>query len=125
MNNVRDITGAPQVDAIARLLLLLSQVKLAPQRIPAVRETVAQVGDWDALVEIACRKFVAPYCHQHLLAHASDLVPARALERLGVLARTSIMSVLRLQAALTKFHRDCVVATGARYAKDQGHAQLQ
>lgn len=85
-----------------------------------MRETAAHVDDWEAFTEIAARKFIAPYCHQHLLAHAEDLVPAATLDRLGALARASIMSVLRLQAAQSKFHSDCIVPARAQYAYIKG-----
>lgn len=120
MKSVGDHTETPRSDSIARLLLLLSQVKLDPARVPALRENAAQIGDWDTFTAIAARKFIVPYCHQHLIAHASDLVPPATLRKLESLARASIMSVLQLQAAQTRFHTRCVEPTGAQYAYIKG-----
>lgn len=107
-------------DATARLLILASRIDLDSAQAEAFRKCALEISDWSEFTDIARRKFVLPFAVEHLRTHASDLIPAPALDIMQQHAKSSVMSVLQMISAQTAFHSSCVAPLGIDYAYLKG-----
>lgn len=110
------------MDAAAKLAVFLSRSELPPSAIETIRSLAQEIDCWDAFVDITFRKFASGFAYKHLKAHASDHVPETIMEQLSAMTNLRALASLRVLGAQLRFHKTCIVPTGADYAYVKGPA---
>lgn len=110
---------------VAALVLFLSREQIGPDDHEKCRALCANVEDWDAVITLATRKFVAPMLYSHLSAIKPENLPDEALKKLKQEAMQASIWSLKVAAAQDRFFQKCILPSGCGHVFVKGVALAQ
>lgn len=122
MGHGLDQYGPARKDATAQLLLLIARDVLSDQQIAKMHALSEQVTEWHEFVSLCLRNAGLPFAYKHMSAILREKLEPAVFSELKARALRQTMDAMKLSAAMSQFHKDCLEPISADYFFMKGPA---